>query len=234
MAEFLFPTRCAGCGRYAGRPFCPDCNSSMPLIKGPVCRLCGKPSLYAVDECLECRGRMEHIDSTIALGLYEEPLRTAIHKLKYRNGWRLAPCLGSMVAVRLAPLLEEGYPTVTFVPMYRRKRKARGYDHAEKLAAAVAQALGLPLMLLLERTRSTVAQSSLNRDGRRRNVSGAFSVAGGRIDGYEVILVDDILTTGATLTECARVLRESGASRITACVMARDLVRGRDNEAMGA
>jgi ComF family protein len=171
---------------------------------------------------------VRNLDATVALAVYEEPLRAVLHKLKYRNGWRLAPSLGAMAAVRLAPFLGKGYPVVTFVPMHRRKRKARGYDHAEKLAAGTARALGLPLCRLLERTRATKAQSSLDPSGRRRNVKGAFRPVGGELKGREVILVDDILTTGSTLSECARALKKAGAGRITACVIARDLLRKTD------
>lgn len=226
MAELLFPTRCAGCGKYAGGPLCPDCNASLPLIRGPVCRLCGKPTLYAVDTCLDCRGRIRHLDATVALAVYEEPLRSAIHRLKYANGWRLAPPLGAMAAVRLAPGLECRHPLVTYVPMHRRKRRERGYDHAEKLADGIARALGLPVVHLLERTRPTKAQSTLSHDDRRRNVKGVFKAIGEGLRGEEIVLVDDVLTTGYTLSECAGALKRAGAGRITACVLARDLIWG--------
>lgn len=223
--ELFFPTRCAGCGGYAGRPLCPECNASFPRIRGPVCRLCGKPTLYAVDECLECRGRIKYLDLTVALAVYEEPLRSAIHKLKYRNGWRLAPPLGAMAAARLAPLLGPGRPLVTFVPMHHRKRRERGYDHAEKLAAGIARALGLPVARLIERARFTQPQSALSHNERRSNVRGAFRAVELELAGEEVILVDDVLTTGYTLSECAGALKAAGAARVTACVLARDLMR---------
>lgn len=223
LAELLFPTRCAGCGRYEGRPLCPSCLSSLPLIGGPACLRCGKPTQYEVEWCLLCRGRVRHIDATCALAVYEEPLRSAIHKLKYGNGWRLARPLGHMAAARLAPLLGEGEPPVTFVPMHARKRRTRGYDHAELLGRAVAAALGLPFAALLERTRATPPQASLDHRGRRGNVRGAFRVRGGFAAGGEVVIVDDVMTTGCTLAECARVLKRAGARKVIACVLARDL-----------
>lgn len=226
LAELLFPTRCAGCGEYAGRPMCPECTASMPRIRGPVCSLCGKPTLYEVDGCLECRGRVKGIDATVALAVYEEPLRSAIHKLKYGNGRRLAPPLGAMAAVRLAPQLKRGDPVLTYVPMHRRKKRARGYDHAQLLAEGVARALGLSVATLLERTRLTMAQSSLTHEDRRINVKGAFRVTWQGPFDKEVVLVDDVMTTGYTLSECAGVLKRAGAGRVTACILARDLVRG--------
>jgi len=158
------------------------------------------------------------------MAVYEEPLRSAIHKLKYDNGWRLAPLFGAMAAARLAPSLRSSQPVVTFVPMHSRKRRVRGYDHAEKLAQGVGNALGLEVLALLERSRPTTAQSSLSHEERRRNVKGAFSATQERLHGEEVVLVDDILTTGYTLSECAAALKASGAGRITACVLARDLL----------
>lgn len=220
----IFPTRCAGCGRYMGRPICPDCTASLPLIGNPVCMRCGRPTLYAVEECLECRGRMGHVDATMALAVYEEPLRSAIHKLKYGNGWRLAPLLGAMAATRLAPLLRSPRPLLTFVPMHRRKRRMRGYDHAQRLAEGMARALGLDAVALLERTRPTRAQSSLSHEGRRSNVKGAFEAIGEWLGGEEIVLVDDILTTGYTLSECAAALKRNGAGRVTGCVLACDLL----------
>jgi competence protein ComFC len=225
LSELIFPTRCAGCGVYSGRVLCPECNSALHRINGPVCRRCGKPSLYEVDECLDCRERIRHLDRTVAFGVYEEPLRSVIHKLKYGNGWRLARPLGAMAAVRLAPVLRSAHPQVTFVPMHRRKRRARGYDHAEKLAEGFAAGLGLPAVRMLERTRATEAQANLALGARRHNVKGAFRLAKESPAGAEIVLVDDVLTTGYTLSECAKVLKKGGAGSIVACVLARDLIK---------
>lgn len=227
LCELAFPTRCAGCGAYSGRQICASCNASLPLVRGEACRRCGKPVQRAVDDCPQCGGWPGHVDATAALGTYEEPLRTVIHKLKYGNGWRLAAPLGAMAAVRLAPLLGGGSPLVTHVPMHRRKKRARGYDHAELLAREIAAALGLDLVRALERTRPTRSQQELGQAERRENVKGAFAASGDGVGGREVVLVDDVLTTGSTISECARALKQAGAVRITACVLARDMTRAR-------
>ncbi len=221
--ELIFPTRCAGCGDHAGRPICARCNASLSLVRGPACRRCGKPTLRDVDWCPQCGDRLRQVDVTAALATYEEPLRSVIHKLKYGNGWRLAAPLGAMAAVRLAPMLGSANPLVTHVPMHRRRRRARGYDHAELLARGVARSLGLTAVGALERTRPTAAQVSLGPAERRRNVKGAFRAAGAMVEGADVVLVDDVLTTGSTLAECARALKQAGAERVIACVLARDL-----------
>lgn len=224
VAELLFPTRCAACGRYAGRFICAACTSALPLIRGPVCRRCGKPAMYQVEECNLCRGRIRHLEASVALAVYEEPLRTVIHGMKYGQLWRLARPLGYMAAVRVAPVLDGAFPCVTYVPMHPRRRRTRGYDHAELLARAVAKALGLPLDKLLERTRRTPSQTTLDLRGRRENVRGAFRATAERVPYRDVVLVDDVMTTGCTVSECAGVLRRAGVERVFACVVARDLV----------
>ncbi len=224
LAELLFPTRCAACGRYSGRLLCPRCTARLPYIKGPVCRRCGKPSLYEVEECGQCRGKVKMLDLCRALALYEDPIRTVIHRMKYGGIWRLSRPLGFMAATSLAPFLGAGTPCVTHVPMHPRRRRSRGYDHAELLAGAVAEALGLPFRPLLVRTRHSPAQATLDLARRRENVRDAFRVA--RTAGLprEVILVDDVMTTGYTLSECASALKRAGVRRVSACVLARDLI----------
>ena len=224
IEDILFPVRCAGCGRYLRRPICPECNAAMPLVRGNACSRCGKPTLYPVDGCLQCGAHMKAVDRTMAVAVYEEPLRSVIHKLKYGNGWRLARPLGAMAAARLAPCLVTRRPAITFVPMHRRRRRERGYDHAEKLALGVSRALGLEAVPLLERTRFTPSQASLGYAARRENVRRSFRTIEGRELADEVVLVDDVLTTGSTLGECASVLKGAGVGRVVACVLARDLL----------
>jgi len=224
LLETLFPTRCAGCGAGACQPLCPRCNASLPLISGPACSRCGTPTPHEVDGCVECLGRMGRLDAAVALASYEEPLRSVIHKLKYGNGWRLAPLLGAMAATRLAPSLLSPRPLLTFVPMHPRKRRMRGYDHAEKLAGGVGKALGLEPVPLLERVRPASPQVSLGREERQRNVRGSFRPTAERLHGEEVVLVDDVLTTGCTVVECAAALKAIGAGRVIACVLARDVL----------
>ncbi|MDI6873241.1 double zinc ribbon domain-containing protein [Candidatus Solincola sp.] len=224
LAELLFPTRCAACDGYAGQLLCPACNARLPYIRDPVCRRCGKPALYEVEECEQCRGRVRKLDLCRALALYEDPLRAVIHRMKYGGVWRLARPLGFMAATSLAPYLGEGTLCVTHVPMHPRRRRSRGYDHAELLARAVAEALGLSHRALLVRTRHSPTQASSDLSRRRENVRGAFRVAEGSRPPREVVLVDDVMTTGYTLSECAAALKRAGARTVLACVVARDVV----------
>jgi ComF family protein len=172
---------------------------------------------------------LKFLEATVALGVYEEPLRSVIHKLKYGNGWRLSRLLGPMLATRLAPFIGRERPLVAHVPMHERKRRVKGYDHARELAECLARSLGLDHRPLLERVRFTASQASLERKGRRTNVAGAFKLKEEWVEetaGRRVVLVDDVLTTGSTVSECARVLVEGGAAGVTACILARDLKAG--------
>ncbi|WP_287153751.1 ComF family protein [Candidatus Solincola tengchongensis] len=226
LAELIFPTRCAGCGGYAGRLLCPNCTARLPYIRGPACLRCGKPTLYDVEECGQCRGRVRKLDLCRALALYEDPLRRAIHRMKYGGIWRLARPLGFMAATSMAPHLGGGAPCVTHVPMHPRRRRSRGYDHAELLARAVAEALGLPHRTLLVRTRHAPTQASSDLKARRENVKGAFRAVDGPRLPREVLLVDDVMTTGYTLSECATALKRAGVRSVAACVLARDVAEG--------
>ncbi len=252
LLELVFPTSCAGCGEYGGELVCGDCRDRLALLQGPRCRRCARPTFYEVDVCAECLLRRPAFDGAYAAGLYRDPLRAIIHRLKYRNGRRLVPYLadlmgealrqgapasgatqaacaagGDMYAWRAQTAAEGAFDVVTFVPMHRRKQKERGYNQAELLAKEVARGLGLEAAPLLRRTRSGAAQTGLALRARRENVRGAFEAREEGLSGRtHVLLVDDVMTSGFTLSECARSLKRAGAGRVTCCVLARDVPGG--------
>jgi len=196
----------------------------MPLLGGTFCRRCATPTLYPVEECRRCRKLGPAFDLCVALGLYQGSLRDALLQLKYRNGRRLAPLLGAMLSLRLRGELGEELPeAVTYVPMHRRRRRERGYDQACLLAREVADHLGLPCLDILERRKPTRPQAGLSLRERRANVRGCLDVREALEVPESILLVDDILTTGATMSACAAALKRRGARRVIACVAARDL-----------
>ncbi len=227
LLELIFPTSCAGCGEYGGELVCGACRDSLPLPAGPRCARCARPALYEVDACADCLVRKPAFDASYAAGLYRDPLRAMIHRLKYRNGRRLAPYLGGLMveAVRRSEDGTPAFDVVTFVPMHRRKRKERGYNQAELLAGEVARGLGLEVTPLLSRLRPGPAQTGLSLAERRENVRAAFGLKGGvSLSGRpHILLVDDVMTSGFTLSEAARSLKRAGANRVTCCVLARDV-----------
>lgn len=223
--DLLYPRRCLGCGNR-GWPFCHACEGALAVLEPPGCRRCGRPLLVDVDRCSDCPPGV--IAWSRAALLYDGPARRALMRLKF-SGWRVAargfgPL--ALAALSRAPpgALSRGRPVLTWVPLGRRRHRSRGFDQAEALARALAAASGLPVRRLLRRVRDTAPQARRAGAERRAALRGAF-VATGRSP-PRVILVDDVLTSGATAAECARVLRAAGARQVGVLTLARSLGRG--------
>jgi predicted amidophosphoribosyltransferase len=155
---------------------------------------------------------------------FSGPVRAALHALKYGGDRRLAALLGTAQAERWSRV-GAGGDMITWVPVHPAKRRDRGFDQAEELARAMGAALRLPVVGSLERQRRTTAQHALGRSARARNVGGVFAVVASqrqRLRARWPIVVDDIVTTGATLTGCAEALHEVGPVGVSAMVVARD------------
>jgi ComF family protein len=219
LLDLLFPPACAACGDGTGStaagPFCRVCRLAVdPVPAG--CRRCGLPGPDPV--CGACLVAPPAFDSLAAGGLFGGPLADAVHALKYRDRPALARPLGAWLAARAA--LPPGV-VVASVPLGRRRRLARGYDQAALLADAVARAAGRArLRAALRRTRETPPQVGRTRAERARNVAGAFE-ASARVAGRDVVLVDDVVTTGATADACAAALKAAGARSVNVLALAR-------------
>ncbi|MDE3113108.1 MAG: ComF family protein [Chloroflexota bacterium] len=193
----------------------------------PRCAGCDAPGAWL---CLECRAALEPADVPLAglpvrvAGLYEGPLRAAIHRYKYRAEPGLAAELGDLVADLLARDLARGsgVDVVVPVPLHPRRVRERGYDQTALLAERIALRTGMPLRRALRRVRHVRPQVELDRSERLRNVAGAFAGAVGSLRGARVALVDDVVTTGATLREAARAAHGCGARRVRAYAVAHD------------
>jgi ComF family protein len=156
--------------------------------------------------------------------MYSGPVRDALHALKYRGERRLCEPLAEALAARWQAA-GRGGDLVTWVPVHESRRRERGFDQAEALARAMAARLSLPVEACLRRRQRTTAQHGLGQSERASNTAGAFTAAAGapgRLRGRWVIIVDDIVTTGATLAGCAAALAEGGALAVSAVAVARD------------
>ncbi len=233
LLDALFPPRCQGC-RAPGSPFCPRCSLELGELQPPWCHRCGRPLDGFVDRCADCP------PSPLAWAraplLYEGPVRRALLELKFRGRRAVAVALAPVMAraLREAPPLvpddatvlacaRRSLPTVlvTWVPLSRSRRRDRGFDQAEVLARAVARAAALPVRGLLARTMDTEPPARRAGADRRSALAGAFEAV--REVPCQVLLVDDVLTTGATAAECARALVAAGASSVGALTAARSL-----------
>ncbi len=211
VLDLLVPPVCPGCGTE-GELLCPACRRALEArASAPAGVAIGlaatvPPPLLQLEWC----------------AAYVGPVRAALHALKYGGETRLAVPLGAAVARRWARAGAGGDLLVP-VPIHPARRRERGYDQAELLAAAAADRLGLPVVTALERRRATVAQFELGRGERARNVAGAFGVVEpAAIAGRWVVLVDDVVTTGATLVACAEALLQAGAAAVSAVAVARE------------
>jgi ComF family protein len=215
LLDLLYPPRCAACGE-PGEPFCPACAEALlPVADG--CPRCGRPGRATT--CGPCTLTPPAFDRLMAGGLFGGPLADAIHALKYGDRPALARPLGRWLAGRVA--LPPGARLVA-VPLGRRRRLDRGYDQAARLAEQLARAAGTrPLTGALRRVRETPPQVGRSRAARAANVTGAFSADPARVAGLELLLVDDVVTTGATADAAARALLAAGARRVTVVALAR-------------
>jgi len=210
--DAAFPATCAGCGQE-GAAICAACITALDARRGlaggtPLGLLSDVPApLLQLDWCAP-------FDGTV---------RRALHVLKYGGERRLAVPLGEAIARRWREVGAGGDLLVP-VPVHEARRRERGYDQAELIAGVVADALRLPLRACLVRRRATEAQFRLGRERRAGNVRGAFVVAGDprSLQDRWVVLIDDVVTTGATLAACADALLDAGAMAVSAITVARE------------
>jgi ComF family protein len=167
-----------------------------------------------------CRLGLSGFDAAYSYGSYEGALRKLIHLLKYEGMRPLARPFGDLLA-RALPR-EQRFDLIVPMPLHWRRRWQRGFNQAELLAREIAKRWNLPVRNAARRTRATSAQAGLTHAKRRANVSGAFAVKRGtRLDGMRVLLVDDVLTTGASAAACARALKRAGARHVALLTLAR-------------
>lgn len=216
--DTLFPPVCAGCGA-ANALLCEACRARIRPVVRPACRHC----LGQLDEwgvCHVCQAQPNHLTALRAVGVFEEPLRGIIHRFKYEGQHALAAPLADLIVQAL------GTPSraviVTPAPSHPRRLGERGYDHAGLLAEGVARRLRAAYQPdVLARVRPTEHQVRLKDPAARRaNVAGAFHARPLPTDAI-VVLVDDVYTTGATMTACAEALRAAGAAEVWGAVVAR-------------
>lgn len=237
IADLIFPPRCITCSalleRHGPLPFCPFCEGKIRYIRSPLCTRCGLPFPAAAGEdhlCGDCIAAEKPFAVARAVGEYDETLLAAIHRFKYRGKTGIGGILGGMMADFAAGIWDmKVFDRIVPVPLHRKKLRERGFNQAVILSREIAKRFGIPLDLTsLRRTVFTPPQVGLGREERSANVRGAFSALHPeRIDGRRILLVDDVYTTGSTLTECTRVLLRAHAESVAVLTLAR-AVKDRD------
>ncbi len=215
--------------------FCVSCRQNLPWIAPPICVKCGMPYLVASAAdahrfvgrpCHECRRRSKPFMCARSVFEYRDAAANAIRALKFRGHRRLARPLGRLMAekARDIPGFLDGITLVVPVPLHPRRMAERGFNQSALLAGEIARTLGLQLATdALVRVRETETQTSLDRKKRLVNVRGAFAAREHpSLGGAHILLVDDVMTTGATAEACSRALRSSGARSIKVISLARD------------
>ena len=231
LLDLLCPPRCLLCGAFTdgdhGQGFCTSCRQELPPLPESHCLICGRPfetTIGSVHTCGRCLQKKPAYERAGSAGLYEGLLRQAIHRFKYEGRTELARPLAALMAERLEPpFLPPAAELILPIPLHRRRLKARGYNQALLLARALFQPWQDRLRPdLLRRSKWTEPQVNLKGPERRRNVRQAFSLTDpALVRGRSVMLVDDVFTTGATVEECARVLKRAQASSVLVLTVAR-------------
>ncbi len=230
ILDWLYPRVCAGCGLAepdTGPALCWDCRAALPTCQPPWCACCGCPVPGPVDHayrCYRCAAQPPAFDCARACMLYDGVVRHVIHELKYRHALWVVPEVGGWLAQAVMSLYDSKvFDAVIAVPLHPARRRERSYNQAERLARQVADGLQLPLARnALRRVRPTPSQTRLTAAARATNVKQAFAARRHSwLEGKRVLLVDDVMTTGATVNECAVTLKRAGLAEVTVLTAAR-------------
>ena len=233
LCAALFPGVCPICSEpmlVLGRlPVCQNCWNSLARYEGPMCRDCGRPFLSSIPLsgvrplCGFCRRGLFHFEKARYFGLYQMSLRRQVllvkfarqERLGYRLGQKLAEVVGSWEEFRKCE-------RIVPVPLHPLRQRERGFNQAEALAQGLAGRLGIPVdRRSLRRVQPTPPQTGLSSSARRKNVREAFAVQGSSLQGLSVLLVDDVITTGATADACALRLKRAGVKKVYVLTLAR-------------
>ncbi len=217
--SLFFPNRCYVCGDVIGwqQHICPRCYDKVPYILPPICAHCGRSKADCV-----CRGHKRSYERCVSPLYYDNELKMAIYQLK-TYGYRQVV---DSLAMEMAEVIRREYGGITFdaivpVPLHRSTLSARGFNQAELLGRSLSTCVNSPVRAMLKKLYATKPQKTLTMQQRSGNLLGAFDVIeDAPIDGATVLLVDDVVTTGSTLDECAKMLKLYGAKEVYAVTAA--------------
>ncbi len=217
----LFPAICCLCGHRCSQhmALCPDCQADLPWL-GHSCPRCSRPSTNPDQPCGQCQSNPPPFDRTVALFRYRPPISQLIQQFKFNDRLAMTPVFSRLLIERLEQ--EKNLPQAILpVPLHPVRQRERGFNQAIELARPIAKHFNLPLLTeTVSRQRYTTTQSSLDARQRRKNLRGAFVIQRA-IPFTHIALVDDVITTGTTLRELTRTLRQQGIERIDCWAIAK-------------
>jgi len=230
LINLIYPAQCIVCGKKINEwnnGICNDCIKKIKKRLPPFCARCGRhlpegPETYPL--CVECRNNLFYFDRAVSVFYYEGVLRQLIHNFKYNKMISLSTYFSScMVDFMKDYHVGNSCQIVTSVPMHPFRLLTREFNIPDILARKIAKELGLEYCRLLKKIKNTVPQSMLDRTQRLKNVKGTFSINKNKINkikNKDILLVDDLFTTGSTANECARILKAGGANRVEVITLA--------------
>jgi len=220
LLDWIYPPACISCRKLLplnkrGRFICEPCGNLFEPITAPFCEKCGAPVQEEATQCASCFGKNFIFAQNRSAFTYDELIRDIIHQMKFRNKKRAAQGLAELWATQVPDFFSQKNFTIIPMPMHPKKQSERGFNQAEIFAAALSGKIGFPSENILIRTHDTPPQAGLHPSQRAENVKDVFAIRKNEnVEGKNFILADDIFTTGASLNECARTLKNEGASEI--------------------
>ena len=231
VSDIIFPPQCLACTEIIKQPsdqvFCPGCLEKITFITGSLCPICGLPFLDSPAGshiCGNCLENKHYYTKARAVAGFETVIMDAIHKFKYGRSISTGNALGSFMAGFSFPDFDfYEYSLLLPVPLHIKRLRERGFNQSLLLANEIGKKYILPVdFSLLKRCKFTLTQTGLNKAEREKNIKGAFVVADEkRVPGENIILIDDVYTTGATINECAKVLLKAGAQKVAVLTLSR-------------
>ena len=224
LLDLLYPPACIACAKVLPGPgafFCEPCDTALERLPPACCRTCAEPGAFPGGTCNRCRVAPPPFSRAWAPFAHEGPVARAIHRFKYEDHPELAAPLAELLAGEARAFLGRAPASVVALPLHTRRYHARKYDQTQLLAGALAKRTDREAPVgWLTRTRETERQVGLSETERARNVAEAFT-ASAVVKGQEVLLLDDVFTTGATARAAATALRAAGAARVEVLTVAR-------------
>ena len=229
LVSLFYPPLCTICATSVGSKdyLCAECHSKVTRIVAPFCATCSEPFSGAITEifsCANCAHRKLYFESAVAAFRSRGIVRRIVHDFKYGDQFHLRHLVGEWLNAALEDerLRGRSFDLVVPVPLHPARKRERGFNQAEVLADMVSRQRHIPMKTVLERTRHTTTQTAFDRAERMENLRNAFRLRKKMdVRQLRVLLIDDVLTTGATVSECARILKKAGASVVYAATAAR-------------